>query len=217
MTVGSASRETYLADGTPVYAFWRPVHGGVETPGLTHGLKIINPVLFSARRGDPAPLEGQEAKWLVEWYQRAARDRVIAHVMNEHVSGKRSHGAIKKAEGVLAGYPDYLVEEARGGWHGLRIELKRVRGSKMSDEQKLTQAHLLSKGYLSVVAPGWRVAAAWIGWYIKQPVTHDCSPMNRVLPERLDCLSMIGVGTVSVFALSTYAIELAPILMGERG
>lgn len=62
-----------------------------------------------------------------------------------------------KAEGVKAGVPDYLLPVARGGFHGLAIELKTATGS-ASREQKGWLADLRAQGYRAEVCKGWQQA-----------------------------------------------------------
>ena len=63
-----------------------------------------------------------------------------------------------RAEGVRAGVPDYCLPVARGGFHGLYIELKTATGYP-SREQKAWISDLLAEGYRAEVCRGW--SAAW--------------------------------------------------------
>jgi hypothetical protein len=63
-----------------------------------------------------------------------------------------------KAEGVRAGVPDYCLPVARGGYHGLYVELKTPTGYP-SREQRAWIAALREQGYRAEVCRGW--AAAW--------------------------------------------------------
>jgi hypothetical protein len=63
-----------------------------------------------------------------------------------------------KAEGVRAGVPDYCLPVARGGYHGLYIELKTPTGYP-SREQRAWIAALREQGYRAEVCRGWE--AAW--------------------------------------------------------
>lgn len=55
-------------------------------------------------------------------------------------------GALLKAEGVLAGVPDLFLGCARGGYHGLFIELKRIGGSKPEEHQLKVMNDLRKQG-----------------------------------------------------------------------
>jgi hypothetical protein len=59
---------------------------------------------------------------------------------------------------VRAGVPDFALDVARGGYHGLRIELKRRVGGALSPAQRDWIAWLTSQGYLAVVCRGWEEA-----------------------------------------------------------
>lgn len=62
--------------------------------------------------------------------------------------GRRSltEGARFKAMGVKAGFPDLFIYEARGGHHGLALELKTTAG-RQSPQQRQWQRELEGRGY----------------------------------------------------------------------
>jgi hypothetical protein len=63
--------------------------------------------------------------------------------------------AIKlKRMGVSPGVPDICILKARKGYHGLYIEVKRVEGGTLSDNQKFWRDILLSEGYAWFEAKG---------------------------------------------------------------
>jgi hypothetical protein len=74
---------------------------------------------------------------------------------------------MKKA-GLCAGPPDINVDVARGGFHGLRVEMKREKGGEVSDTQKEWHARLRSEGYRVVVAEGANEAIQAIKTYLDQ-------------------------------------------------
>lgn len=68
-----------------------------------------------------------------------------------------------KRAGVRPGYPDLLLDVARGGYHGLRIELKAPRAElgrapKLSPEQSAWIEWLRKQNYRAVVCEGWEAA-----------------------------------------------------------
>lgn len=69
-------------------------------------------------------------------------------------------------EGVRPGYPDVGLDVARGGYHGLRIEMKRVRGSDTSAAQKAWHLWLTEQGYYVAVCEGAEAAEKVILWYL---------------------------------------------------
>lgn len=120
----------------------------------------------------PVPSESVEQQNLFRWaaVSAAARwpkeMRMLYHVPNE---GKRSkaNGARLKAEGLRAGVPDINLDVARGEFHGLRIEMKRRRGGRVSPEQAAWLEALREQGYAAVVAYGWEEAADAIEKYLR--------------------------------------------------
>ena len=71
-----------------------------------------------------------------------------------------------KREGVLAGVSDIMLPVARGGYHGLYIELK-VRGNTTSPSQKWWIAETSKQGYYSTVCFGWIEAKEIIERYLE--------------------------------------------------
>jgi hypothetical protein len=76
-----------------------------------------------------------------------------------------------RAEGVKAGYPDYLLDVARQGFHGLRIELKRVGAppSAIKSEQHEWHRRLREAGYRCEVCRGWEEAWRVVCDYLAIP------------------------------------------------
>lgn len=79
----------------------------------------------------------------------------IVHVPN---GGKRSQrvGKAMQYGGVKRGYPDLVIDIARGGFHGLRIEIKKPDDGKVSDEQVERLQMLTDEGYRAVVTEGYQ-------------------------------------------------------------
>jgi hypothetical protein len=63
-----------------------------------------------------------------------------------------------KRMGVKKGYPDITILEPQKPYHGLFIELKRVSGGVLSDEQKYWLEKLKNRGYRAEVAKGFEEA-----------------------------------------------------------
>lgn len=72
---------------------------------------------------------------------------------------------MKKA-GLCAGPPDINIDAARGGFHGLRIEMKREKGGVVSDTQQEWHDRLRAEGYQVIVAEGASEAIAAIKSYL---------------------------------------------------
>lgn len=115
------------------------------------------------------PLESTEQQTLVAWARRHEEEwpelRMLYHIPNE---GKRSvrAGARLKAEGLRAGVPDICLPVARGGHHGLYIELKRRKDSKVTKEQLEWIANLVAQGYVAAVCRGCDEAISLITRYL---------------------------------------------------
>lgn len=76
-------------------------------------------------------------------------------------------GARMKAEGVSRGVPDICLPVSMGGYHGLFIELK-IKGGKLSREQRRWLDVLGKEGYLAVCCEGWMAAAEVLENYLNQ-------------------------------------------------
>ena len=76
-----------------------------------------------------------------------------------------------KAEGVLAGVPDLFLAKAGAGSHGLFIEMKRVKGGKISAKQQSVMEVLKHEGYAVLVAYGCDDAWPYVEQYLKESKT----------------------------------------------
>lgn len=96
---------------------------------------------------------------------------LLYHVPNE---GKRSRavGGRLKAEGLKPGVPDLCLPVARGGFHGLYIELK-AQGGKVTANQEKWIAELTVQGYLAKVCVGFESAQRLIESYLKGEIVHE--------------------------------------------
>lgn len=80
--------------------------------------------------------------------------------------------AVKMSKaGLKRGPLDIVLDQARGGYHGLRIELKRVKGGVISDEQKIWLSLYEQHGYHAKVCRGAKEAIAVIEEYLRWPLT----------------------------------------------
>ena len=92
------------------------------------------------------------------------RGVAFCHIPNE---GKRSPrvGALLKKQGLQKGFPDFMIYEPRGGFHGLALELKTPTGT-VSKEQKYWLRTLAGKGYAVTAAFGVDEAMRKIDRYL---------------------------------------------------
>lgn len=72
-----------------------------------------------------------------------------------------------KTTGTRSGVPDLFLPIARGKWHGLFVELKKVKGGVTSPEQKDWIAFLRGQGYGAIVCHGWIEARDHIIQYLE--------------------------------------------------
>lgn len=70
------------------------------------------------------------------------------------------------AEGVKAGVPDIFIAEPRKGYHGLFLELKRLRGGKISKAQKNFAFLAEQRGYKIIFPKGAAEAFAIVKDYL---------------------------------------------------
>lgn len=71
-----------------------------------------------------------------------------------------------RAAGNKKGVPDICFPIPKDPYHGLFIELKRVRGSKTYDEQLWYRDFLRGQGYRSEICYGWQEAAQVLTEYL---------------------------------------------------
>ncbi len=115
------------------------------------------------------PSEDEEQAAVFEWaeYAEAAYPclRLMYHIPNE---GKRSasYGARLKRLGMKKGVSDICLPVARGGYHGLYIELKAA-GGKPTQDQKEFLRSVNIEGFLGVLCHGSKEAIALIERYVK--------------------------------------------------
>ena len=121
------------------------------------------------------PLEKEEGMALTSWVRSHHPEVLFAHVANE---GQER----KIAEGLVPGYPDYTLDEARGGYFGLRIELKRRKGGKLSDNQKDIAVKLLNNGYVWAACRGFPEAKMIVQWYMGLSKTKVDESSLAVMP-----------------------------------
>lgn len=117
-----------------------------------------------------SPTEHQEQSALFAWAKamewRMPELKLLYAIPN---GGKRSKAtaALLKAEGVKPGVPDICLPVARSGWHGMYIELKRRKGGRLSEEQRMWMSALETAGYRCCVCNGWEKAQEIITRYLE--------------------------------------------------
>lgn len=113
------------------------------------------------------PLEFVEQCRLIKWCH--AHDDKRLRLIYSHTNGARMARGVAnklKASGAKAGIPDLFLPIPSGEYHGLYIELKRVKGSSTSLIQKKWLGLLLNQGYQAIVCFGAEDAQAVITNYL---------------------------------------------------
>lgn len=119
------------------------------------------------------PTEEEEQTWLFSWAAlnlgRWPELELMHHIPN---GGKRSksEAARFKAMGVKRGVSDIFLPVARGGYHGLYIELK-AKDGKVEKEQREWIDAVRKQGYCGAVCFGGNLAAELLSAYLKGEVS----------------------------------------------
>lgn len=123
-------------------------------------------------------------QWLLTW-ERSVHAHTFAipnggaRAENRQLAAKR--GGELKAEGVKSGVPDIMVAwplsgvNTPTGWTaGLFIEMKKVKGGKVSDNQSDWRVRLEQRGYTVATCFNWQEAANATAYYFGsiQPYPH---------------------------------------------
>ncbi|NJK43948.1 MAG: VRR-NUC domain-containing protein [Pleurocapsa sp. SU_196_0] len=77
-----------------------------------------------------------------------------------------------KAEGVKRGVLDVFLDVPRGGFHGLRLELK-AGNNTLTPEQREWLEHYRANGYAAFEVRGWESAAEHLEDYITGKISRD--------------------------------------------
>lgn len=138
-------------------------------------------------RKKPTDWEGQEQAVVMRWLEgESMRGTPVGELWEDtwhppnggYRLGKEA--GRMKAQGVKAGIPDIQVQQARGGWHGLVLELKATppRDAALSDSQRKRLGRAGKQGYLDALARGFEEAKKVLREYASWPRT-------EVVGERL--------------------------------
>lgn len=113
--------------------------------------------------------ESEEQTSLIAWTElmkgRYPEIALLYHIPNGG-SRNRLEAYHLKQQGVKSGVPDLCLPVARGGYHGLYIEMK-VKGNKPTANQLEWIGNLQKQGYKAVVCYGWEEASGVILSYLK--------------------------------------------------
>ena len=119
--------------------------------------------MMTMRSSKPSEHQIQAAlfKWLA-----AVHPKVVAYAIPNAARRSMAQAAYLKAEGLRAGMPDVVIATARGGYHGMYLELKTQKG-KLSESQTEMLTRLANEGYASAVAYGLDDAIFLITKYVE--------------------------------------------------
>ena len=117
--------------------------------------------------------ESKEQEALFEWAELVSGTYPELKLLFAIPNG--SHKSIAtamrfKREGLKPGVPDICLPVARGDYHGLYIELKRVAGGKLSVNQGNWLNALNEQGYFAVECEGFDKAREVIERYLKKKI-----------------------------------------------
>lgn len=138
--------------------------GGVEKMS-----KIAKMQVMAEAGTEWQPTEEQEQAYIFQWAMLMEKQypelRLLYHCPN---GGARipSEAVRFKRTGVKKGVPDLFLPVARGGFHGLFIELKRKKGGTVSPEQKQWLADLEAEHYRAIVCHGGEEACEVLYRYL---------------------------------------------------
>ena len=130
------------------------------------------------------PTEHAEQSALITWASMSSGKhpelRLLHAIPNGGARSKAAAGKLK-AEGVKPGVPDLCLPVARGGYHGLYIEMKRTHGGTLSPEQKQWHQDLIEQGYHVALCKGQQAAQQALTAYLTLPnptknTTHQSLP-----------------------------------------
>lgn len=117
--------------------------------------------------------EAQHQAAVMKWSrQPEIRSRWPELALLYHIPNGGTRDAIEgrhlKQQGVKRGVPDLCLPVARGGYHGLYLEMKAETG-RPTAEQKWWGEQLLKQGYMWEVCHGWRSAVRVLELYLSLP------------------------------------------------
>lgn len=119
--------------------------------------------------------EDEHQTALTQWVRKMRTQypalELYHHIPNGGLRDKRTAARLV-GQGVHAGVPDVFIPTARGGYHGIYIELK-VGNNRPTQNQNDFMAAAMREGYYCCVCCGWPCAAAVIEKYLKLPAKEE--------------------------------------------
>lgn len=117
------------------------------------------------------PSEAWEQKEVIRWWSEKAAGLQLYEDSLFHIpNGTQAASRMKKRGlGVRSGVPDLFLALPSGGYHGLWIELKRIKGGTLSPEQVDYLTFLKSMHYAAFCCKGAEAAKRLITQYLLEP------------------------------------------------
>lgn len=119
--------------------------------------------------GLPCPVEDDEQIALFEWAAlnlgRYPEIEYLYHIPNGKYRTIFEATLLKKM-GVKNGVSDIHLPVPRGQYHGMWVELKRARGGRLEQDQRIWLSAMKRLGYYCVCCEGWQEAAEYIEAYL---------------------------------------------------
>ena len=115
------------------------------------------------------PQESEEQGKVFRWAEVSECKYPELELLNGSMNGaKRSmfQANLAKKQGLKAGFPDISLFVPRGGYHGLFIEMKRIKNGRVSEDQKRILRSLTKQGYFACVCRGGDAAITVIEKYL---------------------------------------------------
>jgi len=121
------------------------------------------------------PTEHAEQSLVCQWLDACHPDLVWFAVPNGAKLGgtdKQRFGMVNKLkmEGMVPGAPDLVILAPRGIYHGCLLEMKRIKGGKLSDNQREFLARAEAVGYFTIVGYGYDNAVELLAEYLSWEV-----------------------------------------------
>lgn len=127
------------------------------------------------------PLESQVQITVIQWANTVRyKQRHLSYYLHHSANG--GNRSITDAQqfkemGVQAGYPDLLLDIPKGGYHGLRIEIKRSKREKIKPHQQERIDALNEEGYLAVLCVGYDEIVDTIKDYMNEAYNEATTPV----------------------------------------